>query len=299
MDMRRTVPGPMLATLGLLLLLLVVATTTGAQAQETVLEVIDLKYRSAEQIVPLLRPLLAPGGTLSALQNRLIVRTTVQNLAELRKVLDAVDRMPKRLVISVRQQASATGLESDVELAGSVGHDGARVSVPPSRVGGEGTTAQVRKGDNTAQVRARRAQATSMERGVQTVQVLEGNVAVIRVGQSVPVASRRVIRTPQGTQISESMEYRDEDRGFSVRPRLNGTQVTLKISSRLDAPADSGSQAFNIQHVDTVVAGTLGQWMEIGGVDQTRSQSDGTPLSARKNSVSANRKIFLKVDQLP
>ena len=48
-----------------------------AQAQETVLEVIDLKYRSAEQIVPMLKPLLAPGGTISSLQNRVIVRTTL------------------------------------------------------------------------------------------------------------------------------------------------------------------------------------------------------------------------------
>ena len=78
-------------------LLLILAVCGLAQAQETVLEVIDLNYRSADQIVPLLKPLLAPGGTISAIQNRVLVRTPPENLAQLRKVLTAVDTPPNRL----------------------------------------------------------------------------------------------------------------------------------------------------------------------------------------------------------
>ena len=167
------------------------------QAQQTVLEVIDLKYRNAEQIVPMLKPFLAPGGTISALQNRLIVRTTPQNLAELRKVLDAVDFMPRRLVISVRQEAAGSGLASEAEVSGSIGNNGARVTVPGSR-SKQGATAEVRKGDNVARARVFSSQSAATDRGVQTVQVLEGNEALIRIGQSVPIRSRSVIQTPQG-----------------------------------------------------------------------------------------------------
>jgi hypothetical protein len=274
------------------------AVTLLAQAQQTVLEVIDLKYRSADQIVPMLKPLLAPGGTISALQNRVIVRTTPQNLAELHKVLDAVDTMPKRLVISVRQQAAQSGETTEAEVSGSIGTDGARISVPGNR-SKQGAGAEVRKGDNVVRGRVLSSQSAATDRGVQTVQVLEGNEALIRIGQSVPVRSGNVTLTPLGTQISESVEYRDADTGFRVRPRVNGNQVTLEISSRRDTIADPNAQSFNVQRIDTVVSGRLGEWMEIGGADQSRVQTEGRTISRRTGSLSDDRKVFLKVDQLP
>jgi len=268
------------------------------QAQQTVLEVIDLKYRSAEQIVPMLKPLLAPGGTISAMQNRLIVRTTPENLAELRKVLDAVDSVPKRLVISVRQEAAGTGVASEAEVSGSIGTGGARVTVPRSR-SKQGGSVEVRKGDDVVRARAQSSQSAATDRGVQTVQVLEGNEALIRIGQSVPVRSRSVIQTPQGAQISESVEYRDADTGFRVRPRVNGDRVTLEISTRRDQVDDPRKQTIDLQRVDTVVSGRLGEWMEIGGIDQSRVQTDSGTLSRRSADVTDNRKVFVKVDQLP
>jgi Bacterial type II and III secretion system protein/Bacterial type II/III secretion system short domain len=267
-------------------------------AQETVLEVIDLKYRSADQIVPMLKPLLAPGGTISSLQNRVIVRTTPQNLAELHKVLDAVDTMPKRLVISVRQEAAGTGTASEAEVSGSIGTGDARVTVPGSR-NRPGDTVVIRKGDNVVRGRVLSSQSATTNRGVQTVQVLEGNEATIRIGQSVPIRSQSVIQTPQGAQISQSVEYRDADTGFRVRPRVRGDQVTLEISTRSDAPANPNSQTLNIQRVDTVVSGRLGEWMEIGGIEQSRTQTDNGTISRRSGSASDDRKVFLKVEQMP
>ncbi len=277
--------------------LLAIALT--AHAQETVLEVIDLKYRSADQIVPLLKPLLAPGGTISALQNRVIVRTTPQNMAELHKVLDAVDTMPKRLVISVRQESAATSLASEAEVSGSIGTDSARVTVPGSRSRPGGANVEVRKGDDVARARAQSSQSATNDRGVQSVQVLEGNEALIRIGQSVPVSSRNVVQTPQGKQISESVEYHDADTGFRVRPRLNGDRVTLEISSSHDSLANPRSQTFNVQRVDTVVSGRLGEWMEIGGVDQSSVQTNNSTLFRRSASASDDRKVFLKVEKIP
>ena len=298
MEVRGKGEGVRGAMLRVLFALLFFGMIEGAYAQETVLEVIDLKYRSADQIVPMLKPLLAPGGTISALQNRVIVRTTPQNLAELRKVLDAVDTMPKRLVISVRQEATGTGQASEAEVSGSIGTDDARVTVPGSRRK-KGAGAEVRNGDDVVRGRVLNSQSAATDRVVQTVQVLEGNEALIRVGQSVPVRSRNVIQTPQGARISETVEYRDADTGFRVRPRVNGDRVTLEISTRGDSPVDSNSQTFNVQRVDTVVSGRLGEWMEIGGVDQSRVQTDDGTLSRRSVSTSDDRKVFLKVEQMP
>jgi type II secretory pathway component GspD/PulD (secretin) len=267
-------------------------------AQQTVLEVIDLKYRSAEQIVPILKALLAPGGTISALQNGLVVRTTPQNLAALRKVLDAVDTVPKRLMISVRRDAIGTGKASEAELSGSIGTGDARANVPDNG-NRQGGTVVIRRGDSVARARVLNSQSAATDRGEQSVQVLEGDEAKIRVGQSIPVRGRSVIRTPQGQQVSETVEYRDAETGFRVRPRVNGDQVTLEISSHSDTLADPDSQAFNVQRVATVVTGRLGEWMDIGGVQQSRTQTDGGAISRSTGSMSSDRKMFLKVEMLP
>jgi len=48
-----------------------------------------------------------------------------------------------------------------------------------------------------------------------------------------------------------------------------------------------------------VVSGRLGEWMEIGGIDQSRTQTDNGTTSRRSGSASDDRKVFLKVEQLP
>ena len=282
-------------TLALIIALIFVST---AYAQQTVLEVIDLKYRSADQIVPMLKPLLAPGGTISSLRNRVILRTTPQNMAELKKVLDAVDTMPKRLLISVRQEGAGTGLDNEAEVSGSIGTGDVRTTVPGSS-SQQGGTVVIRKGDSVVKGRAISSQSASSDRGVQTVQVLEGNEATIRIGRSVPIRSQSVVQTPHGPQISQSVEYRDADTGFRVRPRVNGDRVTLEINSRRDTVADPNAQTFNVQRVDTVVSGRLGEWMEIGGVDRSSVQTDTGTASRRSNSMSGERKVLLKVELVP
>src|SRR5687768_17297058 len=66
------------------------------------LEIIALRHRTPEQVLPALRPLLEPGATLSAHSNQLIIRTSPANLAEIRRALEAIDRPARRLQISVR-----------------------------------------------------------------------------------------------------------------------------------------------------------------------------------------------------
>lgn len=282
----------------LLVSIMVLSWAVLGHAQQTVLEVIQLNYRNADQIIPMLKPLLAPGGTISGMQNRVIVRTTPENLAELRKVLDMVDNAPRRLLISVKQDSAASGTLDEAEISGSIGTDRARVTVPGtgSKKGG---TAQIKRGDDKVQARVLRSQSASTDRNVQTVQVLEGNEAFINVGQSVAIPGGSVTVTPQGPQASQSIGYRDVGTGFRVRPRVNGNQVTLEISTRRDSLGDPDAQSFNVQSVDTVISGRLGQWMELGGIGQSSTQHDSGTVSRRSSISSDDRRVLLKVEEMP
>src|SRR5678816_2921450 len=82
--------------------ILLVAVIAGQAAAPGSLEVFPLRHRTADQVLPALRPLMEPGATLTGQGTQLIVRTSPGNLAELRRALDDLDRPLRRLQISVR-----------------------------------------------------------------------------------------------------------------------------------------------------------------------------------------------------
>jgi Bacterial type II/III secretion system short domain len=124
------------------------------------LEIIALKYRTVDQVLPVLRPLLEPGGTLTGQQNQLIVRASPANLAELRRALETIDRPLRRLQILVRFDDAADAASQGVEASGRIGNDGSRIDV-----------------------RAHDRRTLADERVDQRVQVLEGGRAYIAMGQ--------------------------------------------------------------------------------------------------------------------
>ena len=83
--------------------LLAVAGAMRAHAQQMQVEVIDLYARNADEMVRLLRPMLAPGGTIRGFRDKLVISTTPQNLADLRRILEQVDAPPRQLLITLRQ----------------------------------------------------------------------------------------------------------------------------------------------------------------------------------------------------
>lgn len=265
--------------------------------QQMVLEVITLKVRSAQQVIPLLEPLLAPGATINGLQNRIILRTTPQNLAQLRGIIDQVDGMPRRLAISVRQDADARAEHSEARISGTAGSDRARVTLPDAG-DGPGTRVEIRRGGERAEIRAQQSQAAASGRGVQTVQVLEGNEAYIGLGLSVPVRSRTVVEGPQGTRISETVEYRNAEAGFLATARVSGDRVTVSIRIRRDSAAAAGGGSIAVQGVDTVLSGRLGEWLEVGAIGQQDVRSDsGTAYRSDSQSFD-DRRVFLKVEEV-
>ncbi|NNM81219.1 MAG: hypothetical protein HKL98_01245 [Burkholderiales bacterium] len=74
------------------------------------IEVITLKYRRAEDLIPVIQPLLAKGEAVSGMGDQLIVRTA--NPREVRRLVEKLDRAPKNLMITVRQGEVSTERES-------------------------------------------------------------------------------------------------------------------------------------------------------------------------------------------
>jgi hypothetical protein len=125
------------------------------------LEIIPLRHRTVEQVVPVLQPLLEPGGTLTGSRGQLILRASPANVAEIRRALEAIDRPSRRLQILVRLDDAQERSRRALGASGTIGSGGSHVDI-------------------TA-IDSRRS---ATERVDQRVQVMEGGRAMIFTGTS-------------------------------------------------------------------------------------------------------------------
>jgi len=284
-----------------LVLLLMVLLAGPALAQTTV-EVIPLKYRQADQVIPVLQPLLGREASISNFQNQLVIRATSAELAQVKRVLAGIDTPPRRLLITVRQDADVSGSRREAEVSGSIGNNNARVTVPGSS-SREGGNVVLRDGDDRLRARVVDSSQAGGERTAQTVQVLEGYSAFIRAGESQPVRNRQVVRTMVNGQwverVVETTDYREATTGFNVRPRLQGEMVTLDIDPQRETFDEQRRGTVNVQRVSTTVSGRIGEWMDLGCFSEERSNDSSGILSTRSVRSSDRRGVQVKVELLP
>src|SRR6266850_2045953 len=163
---------------------------------QNALEIIGLRHRTAEQVIPALQPLLEPGATLSGQGAQLFVRASPANLAELRRALDSFDRA---------FDAASRGIDAN----GRIGNRDSRVEV----------------GAQDSRTRAE-------ERVDQRVQALDGARAMILTGDSRPVRQRQFIQTPAGVISQEVTVVQETTSGFEVIPRVIGDSVQVEIAQQ-------------------------------------------------------------------
>jgi type II secretory pathway component HofQ len=270
-------------------------------AQTTVLEVIPLRYRAAQEVIPIIQPLLPREGSVSGLQSQLVVRTTPANLEEIKRILASIDVAPRQLLITMRQDSDITRQRSSAEVSGSVGGEHGRVTVPGSRET-KGGNVVLREGDDRVRANVQESESTASDRNTQSVRVLEGREAYVSMGQSVPVRERQVRRTVVGGQVVEQVvegtQYRDVATGFYVVPRISGDRVTLDVSPQRESMSRQVPGAVNVQSMNTTVSGRLGEWMEIGGLSRDASGHQTVILGRSSGATRDNRRVLVKVDEI-
>jgi hypothetical protein len=183
-----------------LMFVLTLAAVAGPVAAQGPLEIIPLRHRTVDQVLPALRPLMEPGATLSGQGTQLFVRASPANVAEIRRALDEIDRPLRRLQVSVRFDDALDSAAQGVETSGRITNRGSSVDV-----------------------RVQDRQSAGAERVDQRVQVLEGGRAFISTGRSTPIYDGSV--------------FRETASGFDAIPRLAGGGVLVEIAQRRETLA--------------------------------------------------------------
>jgi len=283
----------------LLFALLLASPPPAVIAEDMTLEIISLRHRPVGDAVSILRPLVAPGGTVTGANNQLIIKTTPSNLSELKKVLDTLDRAPRQLLITVTQGSGRQLYRQDEALSGRYASGGISVAVDDPVKGNEGLVVSAGdEGGNIVRYRARRSEFSGDDSHAFSVRATEGYPAYIHAGQSLPLPARTEVVTPGGVIARDSIEYHDFTSGFYVVPRLNGDEVTLLVAPRLARPGPGHGPAFELQDIETTATGRLGEWLELGGIHRDigdhRRQIAGSIHSQRQETGT----VWIKVDEI-
>lgn len=264
------------------------------------LEIIELRHRSAEEMLPVIRPLLDKGDVASGMNYRLILRTSPRNLEQIRKLLESIDVAPRRLKITVMQDVDRETVARLTEASGNVGlGGGARVIVPDSGDAG-GASVEIGQGQDRLKARVASTRSLENERNTQQLQVLEGSRALVRGGQSVPVPQRQVIHDRWGTRVIESTQYQEAGSGFYVLPRISSNRVTLEVGAQHDAfvPGGGDQPTVRTQQASSTVSGRLGEWLEVGGLGQQRGSDDATISARGASRTREQRSVLIRVEEI-
>jgi hypothetical protein len=269
-----------------------------ALAQQQVV-ILPLSHRTVEDVLPVLEPLLEPGGALSGMSGQLIIRTSPSNLEDLKKVLATIDRPPRQLLIHVSQTREMTSRTRNFGVSGSVNiGDDVRVVTPGTgKPAGPGVS--VRGGGSGLTAYGQDTRRSKQGKADQFVRVMDGGQAFIEVGRSLAVPFRSVRVRSGGVRVSEGVVYRDVGQGFYAVPRLAGRNVTVEITPRYDSLKGGSRLDVETQTLTTTVTGMLGEWIEVGGSAQGEQGTGSGLTGVGETGMSDTRGIWLMIEEAP
>jgi type II secretory pathway component GspD/PulD (secretin) len=250
------------------------------------LEIIELKGRTSEEIIPIIQPLVEPDGVVTGMQNQLIIRTSPENLVEIKKLLESIDRPPRRLLIYVRQGTASIGRQygQNVDINTQVGKQ-TRVTV------GEGNKSE------GIRYRVHSSGTRSHLDTTQHIRATEGRPAFIVTGKSVPVEEQTTTVSGGVVQQQNTVRYKDVTTGFYVTPRLHDKQVTLDISPHMER-SGAVSGTYDIQQASTTVSGRLGEWISVGGATNRTTNNRAEILKESSTRSRDDTDIQLLVEEV-
>lgn len=266
---------------------------------QTVIEVLPLKHRSVEEVVPLVSALIGGQGKVVGMNRKLIVRTTRENLRAIRELLKKIDFPLRNLLITVKQdlRSDAEAHDRALEVEGRIGDHGTVRAGPDLKDAG-GSQVGVQSGRGEVRAHAYSGSRQEEDRISQRVLVLEGQRAVIQLTHHIPFKEVDTVETPGMKIVKKTLVFRQVTTGFQVIPRLSGEgdRVTLEV-----APLHSDYDGYRIEShgIFTTVSGRLGDWIELGSMFQKDNLQGREVLGVFDFNSREKRSIFLKVEILP
>lgn len=261
-------------------------------------EVIPLKHRPAQMLLPSLQAIASDGTQITAANNQLILKGDADQVAQIRALIETLDTPLAQFRISLRQNNTrqqnnaAIGHEFEYQHESSSGNirigtttlDGKPVR-PTQSSNGHSTYS------STTYVKKRSTQSRGNTH--QTINALEGHPARIETGKEIPFLSAN------SYDATVTEDYKPVITGFYVTPTASGdNRVTLDISAQKQKIRRTNTQEIDTAGFSSTINARLGEWINVGGaLESAVNHRKSTGKRYRVNS-SDQYQLELKVERL-
>lgn len=219
----------------------------------------ELKHRPAEEIIPIIKPLLKATDGISAHGFQLFIRTDDVTLAQITPLITGLDLAPADLLITIKNTNTETGSEITYAKGKAINKD------------------HKTRSNHLPQIRT-----------------LEGRPVFIAQGQSIPY---KIINHNQRLITGYSAtEYLSHQNGFYLTAQLADNDVILTIESKQQNLSDK--QRIQTQMLSTQIRGRLDEWLPLGKIEQTEAHTDNNVTNLKQIRTQTRDQIFVKVERI-
>jgi len=261
--------------------------------QASSLTTIQLYNRPAEEIIPIIEPMLGSHDVITGRGFKLFLRSAPATVAEVEAMIEVLDAAAKILLISVFQGSErdlrALSLSGNIQIesgdaSGSIG-DGSNNSA--GRI-------NFNTHDASGSINATGASGRMQGNPLQRLRITEGSAGYIETGEQIPYFPGVGWVRP-GATVGD-VEYRNVTTGFYVLPRISGDNVSVQVSPFKNSLTKARTGNIATRQASTTITGHLGEWLLVGGVtEQSRNSQSGIGTYSSAQS-SANAGIWIKAD---
>ena len=267
----------------MLLILLMVSCYAVA---ETDFKIMTLQHVFANDLLPIIKPMVGADGEASGINNQLIVRATLERMQDIEAIIAKLDIAKVNRKITVKNSLNVQTQQARVEATGAI-------KVGKVTVGNDRQASP-----NSGRVEIARNSSSRQKNSEQFMNVLDGQRAFIKVGQIVPFTQEWVTITRRYIQIDRTTDWREITTGFAVRPRTIGrpenNQIELEITPRI---AKINSQGFvDFEDLKTIIHVKLGDWVDIGGTMQQNDDVSRKMLGIQNSASVKISNLIVKVE---
>ncbi len=247
---------------------------------QTELRVFTLQHHFAKDLYSVITPLVGEDGTVTGMNNQLIVRATPAQLLEIESVIAAMDVPRANRKITVASNRNQQSTYNNTELSGNVNIGNVTIG---NRQRGQGASIDVTRQQNQ-----------SSQKSQQFIQVVDGQRAFIQVGTLVPFTQDWLLITKRYTQLTRTTDWVEVSTGFAVSPRTIGNQVEVEVTPRITNLRSQ--QSIDFETLTTVVRVNLGEWINIGQTMQQRDDVSRKILGSQSGNFEDKSNLSIRVD---
>lgn len=253
-----------------------------AQTETMLLETVKLEHKPAGDIIPLIEPFLPENAVVSGEGYKIILKTTAENMPQVKQLITDLDNPLQQLQISVSL--------NPVVLQQAITAPSSTAASPNQQ---PATSPAITASDTTRIYKTRGLQVAGK---IQVVQVLQDRWSMIHTGQAIPMTKRT--RNPDGT-VTESISYQQINQGLRIRPHLSGEEVILSIQAFYEAASQNGSGQELYYKSEQQTKAWLGTWISIDATTGGRTHLEDNKSLQNRTSPLTTSLIYLKVDIAP